>query len=263
MRRGWAPGLGSWARWRWGARGRHGLHAPLLYAWADGVRAVRLDEAVEGERSRMRTEQTVLDGPDPGAGSRVVGTRTVGRVARVALKPPGQVRALIALGNVVGARDVLELGTCLGVTAAHFATAGFCVHTVEGHAGLASRAHAGWERLGLRERIVAEVCTFDTALDRWEARADRPQWDLVFIDGHHEGNAMRRYVHRLRPMLRPHGCIVCDDIRWAADMETAWEAERLGWRTTADAFTFGVLFNRMDLTPGHFKVRLPGTNFGG
>jgi len=239
------------------------LHAPLLYAWADGVRAVSLDAGVEAERRRMREEHEELQGHDRGAGSRGGGRTTVAGVARVALKPPGHVRALVALARVVGAREVLELGTCLGVTAAHFAAEGFQVRTVEGHAGRARRAQVGWERCGRGEGIALEVCTFDAALTRWEAQHPRPQWDYIFLDGHHEGAAMRGYLRRLRPLLAPEGCIVCDDIHGTPDMEAAWEAEREAWRTTADVFWAGVLFNRTDLTPGHFAVRLPGTNFGG
>jgi|LauGreDrversion4_2_1035121.scaffolds.fasta_scaffold113234_1 predicted O-methyltransferase YrrM len=260
---GWGQAINSWVRWRWGAQGRHGLHAPLLYAWVDGVRAVELDAAVEDERRRMREEQVELDGHDPGAGSRVGGRRTVAQLARVALKPPGQVRALVALGKAVGAREVLELGTCLGVTAAQLAAAGFRVQTVEGHAGIAQRAREGWIRTGKSSSIGLEVRTFGEAIAGWEAEVPRRQWDLIFLDGHHEGDAMRAYIQRLRPLLAPDGCIVCDDIHWSRGMEAAWEAERQAWRTSADAFYFGVLFNRTDLTPGAFKVRLPGTNFGG
>lgn len=259
----WGPRVVRFVRWRWGARGRHGMHAPLLYAWLDGVRAVALHAGVETERRRMRREAKAVDGYDPGAGSLTVRRRTVGKLAQVALKPPGQVRALVALGRAVGAQEVLELGTCLGVTAAQFAAAGFRVQTVEGHPGIAQRAAEGWERTGMQESIALTVMPFDEALAAWETEVPRRQWDLIFLDGHHEGDAMRRYVQRLRNLLAPEGCIVCDDIHWSRGMEAAWEAERQGWRTTADAFYFGVLFNRMDLTPGHFKVRLPGTNFGG
>ncbi|MGA1374863.1 MAG: hypothetical protein ACO3YQ_08670, partial [Flavobacteriales bacterium] len=50
-------GMGMrWVRWRWKAVGRHGLHAPLLYAWVEAIRKGRRvpgAEAIEGERRRM------------------------------------------------------------------------------------------------------------------------------------------------------------------------------------------------------------------
>ena len=260
-------GMGMrWARWRWHAVGRHGLHAPLLYAWVEAIRegrGVRGGEDIEEERRRIEGERTVLEGADPGCGSRRGGgERTVGEVARVALKPEAQVRALVELGRAVGAREVLEFGTCLGITAAHLAAAGFRVRTVEGHPGLARRAVEGWRRVGLDGQVQLEVGLFSEVLDRWEAESPVHQWDMIFLDGHHDGEAMRGYLQRLRPLLAPGGCIVCDDIHWSSGMERAWHEEIRGWRTTVDAFHFGVLFGRNDLTPGHFRVRLPGATFG-
>ena len=47
-------------------------------------------------------------------------------------------------------------------------------------------------------------------------------FDVVFLDGHHDGAALVDQFRRLRPCLRPGGVFIVDDIRWSKGMHAAW-----------------------------------------
>ena len=52
--------------------------------------------------------------------------------------------------------------------------------------------------------------------------ADHGPFDLVFVDGHHDGPATIDYFHQIRPHVAPSGLMIFDDIRWSRSMSDAW-----------------------------------------
>jgi len=51
---------------------------------------------------------------------------------------------------------------------------------------------------------------------------DGRMYDLIFIDGHHQGDALLQYVELTKSHLNEGGCFVIDDINWSSDMQAAW-----------------------------------------
>lgn len=254
--------LGAWARWGWKAKSWRLTHPPHLFAWFEAVRRPMRQEDLESLRRAFERDSTPLTAPDAGAGSRVRGARTVGKVARTALKSARQAGRLARLAEAVGAERVLELGTCLGVTTAYLARTGAHVTTLEADPVLAAAARSGWERTGCAGRIEGHVGTFADLLPNlmatWRAEG-HPGFDLVFIDGHHHGPALREYVELLRPWLRRGDrptALVCDDIRWSPSMWHAWETLSSEWTVAVDCGSSGWLVEGSRLTPFRRAVRL-------
>lgn len=48
----------------------------------------------------------------------------------------------------------------------------------------------------------------------------------VFIDGHYDQVAPKRYFEMIHPFLARHAVLVFDDIRWSVGMRAAWKEIR-------------------------------------
>lgn len=186
--------------------------------------ARRWSVRIEAERSRLATSVEPLAG---GRGT----TSTVGEVTRRASMPRHQGLVLYHLARHVQARSVLELGTCVGISGAYLAAAlpGGRLRSLEGHADRAEVARDTWRRLGLDH---AEVVTgrFHRTLD--DALTAGP-YDLIHIDGDHDGDATIDYVRQIAAACRPGALLVLDDVDWSSGMRQAWRELRTHLRSSA------------------------------
>lgn len=216
---------------------------------------------IEAHKQQWRKDPTPLKATDAGAGSRRWGPRTVSKVAQHAVKSAAEAGRIGRLADGLQAKRVLELGTCLGTTTAVLARTGAHVTTIEADPTLANLATEGWRQLGVREYVDVQVGTFDERLPGLEAHwqaTGHPGFELIFIDGHHCGEALLRYVNRLRPWLAEGrvAAMVCDDIRWSPDMWKAWRELANHWPVAVDLGGMGLLLDGPRLTPFHRAVRL-------
>ena len=252
-----------WWRWAVQAASWRRTHPPHLFCLFEGAQRGEEQPDIEALRAGLRSDATPLEAPDAGEGSRAYRKgRTVRSVARTALKSPREARVLAQLARGLQAERVLELGTCLGLTTAYLARTGAHVTTIEADPLLAEKARSSWEALGVQDTITQYVGTFAEVLPELERTwlADRhPGFDLIFIDGHHHGPALRAYVAQLRPWLRKRelpAAVVCDDIRWSPSMWAAWQEFEADWPVAVDLGGSGWLLQGPRLTPFHKAVRL-------
>jgi predicted O-methyltransferase YrrM len=70
--------------------------------------------------------------------------------------------------------------------------------------------------------------------------------DLVFIDGHHDGEALLGYIDQLLPHSHDETIFIVDDIRWSDCMYKAWQQLKGDHRfhVNIDFFRMGVLVKR-------------------
>jgi len=213
-------------------------------------------ERIEALRSRLLEDDAVLSGIDYGAGSPhaprtaeqmtrgVSWQKTVREVCR-ASKSRKWGLLLMKLVEEFEPAAAVELGTCLGISAAYQA-AGLQVRsssvlvTLEGSPSLASRARQNLEALGFRNVSVVEG-PFDAALDRVLEASGPLQY--AYIDGHHDEQATLRYFAAMEPHLAEGCLVVFDDIRWSAGMERAWRQITSGpnVQVVVDLFHLGLI----------------------
>lgn len=252
----------SWLRWRRAAVPWWTVQPPFAFALLEAAfKARRGEPGIERERQRLLNDRNAfLETVDHGAGSNFAGERkTVGAIARTSLKRKRHAAAVAAWADAIEAKRILELGTCLGITTAYLANRSEVeVVTLEGNADRLQIAEGAWQRLGLEKRIHGVQGKFSDTLPT--VLSEGKLFDLIFIDGHHEGEALKAYLRQLTPYLAEDGLVVCDDIHWSGDMETAWEeiATSGEWTLAMDTFEMGVLSRRKGLTPSRFSVRLSG-----
>ncbi len=92
------------------------------------------------------------------------------------------------------------------------------LRSLEGHRDRAAVATDTWRRLGFTDAEVV-VGRFEKTL---QDTLDTGPFDLVFVDGNHDGDATRGYVEQIRAVSRPGALLVLDDIGWSEGMVGAW-----------------------------------------
>jgi predicted O-methyltransferase YrrM len=129
------------------------------------------------------------------------------------------------------------LGTHLGIGTLylHAAVPTAEIHTIEAAETLAIYAQRHFTLLGAS--IKRHIGRFADVLPTLSG-----PWDLIYIDGDHQGYALEAYIAQLYPALRDGGWFVCDDIYWSWDMWRSWKKVRQGgWRRTYASYPFGFL----------------------
>jgi len=193
-------------------------------------------ERIEALRRRCLLSPEELEHMDYGAGEPGAPTslgdarqgiqrRTdLATLARRTSKAPPWSDLLFNLVRGLRPERSLELGTCIGFSAAYQCAAmeisdrGLLV-TLEGDEGFAARAQAHLASLGLsRHRIV--VGPFERTLPGVVAE-DGP-FDFLFNDGHHDGAAMLAYFEKTLPSLAHDAVLLFDDLDNYESMQQAW-----------------------------------------
>lgn len=189
----------------------------------------RAEAAVDRLRARWAASEDVFTMQDYGAGTRegVLAAeakprqRAVADLYRRAAAPPAWGRFLFGLARALKPRRVLELGTNLGVGAAHLQAALALnaaedaseprLITIEGDPTL-----AGWAEEALKTVPAPPLQTavvpgrFADVLP--DTLAAHGPFSLVVLDGHHEEAATNQYVDAVWPHLEPGACLVFDDV---------------------------------------------------
>ena len=154
----------------------------------------------------------------------------------------------------------VELGTCVGISAAYQAAAmrdigiGRLI-SLEGAPALAQLSAQTVESQGL-ENVEIVTGPFHETLRPTLAKVQPV--DYFFNDGHHDEHAVTSYFDEALPYLSDDAVIVLDDIAWSAGMKRAWDqiARRDDVAFALDLGTIGIVFlGHRDGTDG--ACRLP------
>jgi predicted O-methyltransferase YrrM len=259
----WQIGL-RYLSYRWKARGGrgHGIHSPFVFDWVMQVlnddRFFYAYESIEQQRQLLLNSSEKMEVVDWGAGGaeKKDTTRSVKDVAARSLKPPKYARLLFRLVQHYQCKNVLELGTCLGITTSYLAAASSDVQvtTLEGAPSYARKAREIWQNLGLNNIRLIEGNFDDTLLK--VVKKDSP-WDLVFIDGNHRLEPTLRYFEQILPHTHAGTLFVFDDIHWSREMEQAWQKiqQHPSVTLTIDLFFVGLVFIRPEqMAREHFII---------
>ena len=227
--------------------------------------------AIEDRRAFLRHCEEPIDVIDYGAGSptskRTLGEmeRGVRRATSVAKisdssKPPSWARLLYKLVRKLQPASAVELGSCVGISAAYQAAAlelngRGSLKTLEGSPEVARIATETLAGLGLSRANVV-VGPFHLTLNQ-VLKTSRPI-DYFFNDGHHDRDAVLSYFKQAAPYLSEGALVIFDDIDWSDGMKNAWTSivNDPTVRVSVDLGTMGlVIFGRDASTKQSFDVR--------
>jgi predicted O-methyltransferase YrrM len=246
------------------ANGRgHGIHSPFVYDFILNVlnrtkKPFAWKQAEQLRNSLLNNHQTV-EVEDFGAGSfsQKTKTRKISDIARSAAKPRKYAQLLYRLVEHYSCRNIIELGTSLGISTTYmaFANSGARVITCEGSAAIANISRENFKLLQLHN-ITVLTGEFEQSLPT--ALAEMPLVDLFFIDGNHRLEPTLHYFNKILPHLHENSIVVFDDIHWSNEMETAWAQIKTheAVSETIDVFFLGIaFFRKAQKAKQHFSIR--------
>ncbi len=241
----------------------HGMHSPFVFSFITKVlnddRHFYAYKTIENLRRLLLTDQRQLVIEDLGAGSRVKkeNTRAIHDIASSSLKPKKFGQLLFRIVDQYAPKNILELGTSLGITTAYLASAKEAsnVVTMEGAKMIAGIAKDNFTKLGLKNIELVEG-NFDETLPATIRRMGNI--DMAFVDGNHRYEPTLRYFRELLPAMHEYSILVFDDIHWSKEMEQAWEEIKQDASVTLsiDLFFIGLVFFRKEQkVKQHFVIR--------
>jgi len=241
----------------------HGMHSPFVFQFILHVLNNKSNyhspQGIEEFRKQLFQDQRILQIEDLGAGSRVACTkqRSVQQLAKSALKPKKYAQLLFRLAKHYQPRNVLELGTSLGITTSYLSAANpnASIITIEGTKEVAEIAKEIFLKLRLNN-IQLLHGNFDTVLP--SVINQQSSIDLAYIDGNHRYEPTISYFKQLLTNTNNDSILVFDDIHWSEEMEKAWEEIKAhsSVKCTVDIFFLGFVFFRSEFkTKQHFSIR--------
>ncbi len=241
----------------------HSIHSPFVFQLYNEVinqddeyYAYQLFESI---RARYLLDQNKIQVVDYGAGSLVNNSnqRSISSIARHSLVNPKKGRLLFRLANHFQPKEMLELGTSLGMSSMYLA--GFSrnsqLTTLEGNPSSAEIAKANWNKIGLNNISCVTGDFNDTLPSTLE---DLKNIDLAYIDGDHTYEATIKNCNLILNHMDDSSLMILDDIHWSAGMNKAWNelCSLEAVTISIDLFDLGLLFFKKDQEKEHFILRL-------
>lgn len=214
--------------------------------WFDRIESLRQEVYASRQSVELTEFGASKDGHTPEEMARGLKRKAVvGEVAELSSKSDFWCRLLFAMVRRFKPATCVEMGTSVGISGAYQAAAlqlngsGKLI-ALEGDPAIAAIAQEHWRGLGL-DTVEMVIGRF---VDTLPGVLSRGPIDMIFIDGHHDGDATVAYFNQIAPHLSPTAVVVFDDLRWSDGMKRAWETiandERIG--VAIDLGGFGVCF---------------------
>lgn len=244
------------------AKTRHGVHSPFTYRLLDEVIydfKTKADyQNIEKLRSELFRDSRIITIRDLGAGSTLNTSKQkqVSTLAKNALKSARLAQLIFRLAADLKPKNIIELGTCLGITTAYLAKAApeARLISIEGcpETSAIARENLGKLKITNTELLVGN---FDEILPK--IIEEIPLLDFVFIDGNHRKEATLNYFKWCLPRIGENSLLIFDDIYWSQGMKEAWEEIKAHPEVsvTIDLFYIGLVFFKNGRVKEDFKIR--------
>lgn len=243
------------------SKNKHGIHSPFVFnlttkCFNDKTK-YREYQTLKKHRKDLNLDTGLIEMEDFGEGSRIFkgNARKVSEIVKVAGLTKKRQRLLFRLAKYFECRNILELGTSVGLGSVALALPDITatVHTVEGCANTLEKAKEYFKKYGFRN-----VTTHQALFENYLSHLTTETFDLVFIDGDHNGERTFSYFNSLLNHVHNDSLIIFDDIYWSESMTQAWKKICDHERVTVsiDTFQWGLIFFRKEQRKQHFVIRL-------
>lgn len=243
------------------SQNQHGVHSPFVYNLVTKCfydRSKYKDyEVIKKYRNQLISNNEIIEIEDFGSGSKKFRTnnRKISSFSKTSGASIKKAFLLFRLANYFNSKNILELGTALGMATFALAVSNKNVKitTIEGSKNLAD-----FTIQILKNYNIANVELINNQFKYALPALKKCTWDLIFVDGHHDKTATINYFEMLLPSLHNDTVIIFDDIHWSEEMTVAWKTIIKHSRVTVsiDTFYFGLVFFRKEQTKEHFYIRL-------
>lgn len=195
---------------------------------------------------------------DFGAGSKKLNShqRKVSHIAKNAGISIKYAQLLTRLGTYFKCKDVLEIGTSLGIgtLGLSLGSPNANITTLEGCPETLKITKQKFKNYGITNVQFIEG-DFTKTLPR---AICNNTYDLIYFDGNHTEKATINYFEQCLVVKHDNSIFIFDDIYWSSGMTKAWQyiKKHSEVRLTIDTFQWGIVFFRKEQQEKeHFKIR--------
>ena len=244
-------------QYQWLAKNRHGIHSPFVYDLSDKcfkIKREKSDEILLKEfESKLKSDNTKIHIQDFGVGSRKMGSeRSINQICKNSSSKGKYGKLLYQLNRHFEFNHVLEFGTSLGIGTLNLHLGNPTSQIISLEACPETYQFTS-SQLNPFSNIQLINQTFENFLNE----SQNEKFDFVFIDGHHDGNALLNYLEKLKNNTHSETIYLLDDIRWSQSMLKAWNKIKADnyYILTIDLFRMGIISPRPQQQKEHFVLR--------
>jgi predicted O-methyltransferase YrrM len=245
------------------ATNAHGLHSPFVFNLYNEVIKNRQKfyafKEIENLRFQFLGKNEIIEVQDFGAGSHIQKKtqKSLSYLAKTASAPPKEAQLLFKLINYFDCKNIIELGTCIGLTTLylHKVNTKNKIITFEGCPNLANIATKNFQKLNADKNIEIIVGNLDNTLEK--KLKEIKTIDFLFLDANHQLLPTLRYFELCLPKLHQKSIVVLDDIHWSKEMQEAWQQiqNRKEVTISIDLFGLGILFFHQKQNKENFVLK--------
>lgn len=248
-------------RYRLNSGNAHDVHSPFVFELLNDVIADKTPyycyEPIEFLRSKLLADKRIITVTDLGASkSPRHYQKKISGIANSSLQTKKYSQLLFRLVNHFGCKQILEIGTSLGISTLYLAMASdkSNVITLEGSPETALIAQENFRKLK-QNRIECVVGNFDDTLPKIIHHL--PKVDFVYFDGNHRKETTLNYFEQCLKIKSNESIFVFDDIYWSREMASAWKTicRHPDVKVSIDLFKLGIVFFKTELTKQHFCLK--------
>ena len=238
---------------------KYNIHSPLVHDFIENV----LDNSVkyysfigiEHVRSLLLKQNEAIELKDLGAGSKSIKSSlsTINILTKKVQSTPEKAQILFRIVSFFQKKNILEIGTSLGLTTAYLSNANKNgkITTIEGDQVVSNLAQKNFNTLKLNNiKLINEP--FDEIIPQLL----KNKFDLVFFDGNHSKEATLRYFYWLVEHANEDSIFIFDDIYWSIEMKQAWQEicnfDKV--MLSLDIFSLGIVFFKKNREKEHIRL---------
>ena len=249
----------EYIKYRLNAKGRHGIHSPFIYEMVDQcfrIEYVKEDKTlINSIINRLKKDTRSIAIEDFGAGSHKLGKqRKVNQILATSSSKGKFGKRFYQLAKHYQPSKILEFGTSLGIGTIHFALGNHRaeITTIEACPNTFALANENFSNLDL-----TNVLPINSTFAHFLEQKPTTIFDIIFIDGHHDGAALLEYCKNLQQNIHDETLIIIDDIRWSDSMFNAWNElkDSMDYHVSIDVFRMGILVPRKIQRKEHFVLK--------
>ncbi len=237
----------------------YNIHSPYLYDFTRNViyedNAYYCYKTIENQRRQNLHDDHTIYVED--YGTRQSQERRVSDIAKFALAQTKEGQLLFRVANAIKARQILELGTSLGITTAYLAAhdSKCKITTLEGSRQIIEIATANWKKLHLDKQITPIAGNIDKTLPLLLQK--NIIYDLIYFDANHTYEATTRYFNMCLPYKTQNSIFIIDDIYLSPEMNKAWREIKSNpaVKATIDLYDLGIVFFNPYFIKKDYKMR--------
>jgi predicted O-methyltransferase YrrM len=242
------------------SKGRHGTHSPFIFKMVNECLSANIDKKFLKIRKKLfkklKSDKKTINIEDFGAGSKFLkNKRKIKDIFNIGSSKGKYGLLLYKLNQHYKFNHILELGTSLGVGTFHLSKANTNskIITIEG-------CHETFQiaKENLNKFDCKNVNLINQTFESFIKSYNHPVYDMVFIDGHHDGKALLAYIKMLKPFCHNDTFLILDDIRWSDSMLESWESIKNSneFNVSIDFFRMGIILKRKQQEKEHFIIKL-------